>query len=379
MIKREIQDKLLSLVSQYPVMSITGPRQSGKTTLSQTLFPEFLYINLERIKDRAFALEDPEGFLDQSKLMIIDEIQNAPELLSNIQAIVDVDQQRKFIITGSQNLLISEKVSQSLAGRVAINTLLPLSIGELKSESLIEKTLVSQIFKGFYPKIYDKELDANTWYDNYIQTYLERDVRKIKNIGNLSLFQKFMKLLAGRTGQILNMSSLAGDVGVSFGTVESWISILEASYIIFKLQPYYKSFNKRLTQAPKIHFYDSGLVCSLLGINSPDQLVTHPLIGSIFESFVISNIVKSNYNKSKRFDFYYWRENHGVEIDLLYTENGKTYAYEIKSAQTLEGSMASNLLYYKELSNEDLDLTVAYGGNENQKRTQYKFVSWREL
>jgi predicted AAA+ superfamily ATPase len=379
MIKRDIEQNLMKVFHSYAVISITGPRQSGKTTLSQAIFNDFFYINLEKIVNRNFAIEDPQAFLNQSNKMIIDEIQHVPDLLSYIQTIVDEDPNRQFIITGSQNLLISEKVSQSLAGRVNINKLLPLSIRELRESDLLEKDLNTQIFKGFYPKIFDKDIDPNLWYNDYIQTYIERDVRQIKNIGDLSLFQKFMSLLAGRTGQILNTTSLANDVGISVNTVESWISILEASYLVFRLQPYYENYNKRLTKSPKIHFYDSGVVCALLGITSRDQLLSHPLIGNIFESFVISDIVKNSYNESQRLNFYYWRENHGKEIDLLYTEGNKTYAYEIKYGQTLNSDMASNLLYFKELSRADLELKIIYGGDKNQKRTEYSFVSWKDL
>jgi len=280
MIPRQVSEKLKR--SQYPVILVTGPRQSGKTTLVKHIFPKYLYQNLEIPETRIFAREDPKAFLDQAEKMVLDEVQNVPNMLSYIQGIVDGNKDRHFVLTGSQNLLISEKISQSLAGRAAITQLHPFSLEELRAVKLLEQDLITQIYKGFYPRIYDEKLAVDRWYDNYIQTYLERDVRKIKNIGDLSRFQKFMGLIAGRTGQVLNLSSLANDVGASVPTIKSWISILEASYIVFKLPPFYNNFNKRLIKAPKIHFYDSGLVCALLNINSPKHLRNHPLIGSIF-------------------------------------------------------------------------------------------------
>lgn len=379
MLKRKIANILYKALNEYQVISITGPRQSGKTTLTKDIFTEFAYFNLERVRDRNFAQEDPEAFLNQSKNIIIDEVQNVPELLSDIQVLVDEDPKRKFIITGSQNLLISEQISQSLAGRVSINTLLPFSLDELKNNNLLAENLNEQIIKGFYPKIYDKKLNHIKWYENYTSTYIERDVRKIKNIGSLSLFRKFMSLLAGRTGQVLNISSLANDTGVSVNTAESWISILEASYICFRLQPYYKNYDKRVTKSPKIHFYDSGLVCSLIGITTAEQVQTHPLVGSIFESFVISDFIKRKTNISKNQQFYYWRENHGKEIDLIYEEDGKKHIIEIKYGQTPNISMANNLIAFKKLVNEDVELNVLYGGDESQKRTEFSFISWKDM
>ena len=378
-IKRTIAKKVLSTSKKYQVVSITGPRQSGKTTLAKLVFPEMVYTNLEIPETRTFATEDPNAFLAQGNKMIIDEIQHVPELLSYIQGLVDSDKKERFVITGSQNLLISGKVAQSLAGRVSIFNLLPLSVEELKNHSLLEKNLVSQLHKGMYPKIYGEKLDAAEWYDNYIQTYLERDVRQIKNVGDLALFQKFMGLLAGRTGQILNLTSLSNVSGVSVPTISSWLSILEASYIIYRLQPYHKNFSKRLTKSPKIHFADPGLVCALLNINSPKELTNHPLLGNIFESFVFSEYLKKTTNHKSKGQLYYWREKSGREVDLLTEEGSKITAIEIKAAQTLSDGQIANLAYFRTLSNQPVKMTLVYGGNKDQKRSEYSVLSWRSL
>jgi uncharacterized protein len=380
MIKRHLENSILKAAEQYQVISISGPRQSGKTTLSKYLFPEYKYVNLESPDVRLFAQEDPRAFLSQSDFMIIDEIQNVSELLSYIQVIVDDDKTRRFIITGSQNLLISEKVSQSLAGRVAIFTLLPLSLEELRDANIMKASLREQIYTGLYPKIYDDNLDPSTWYSNYIQTYLDRDVRQIKNVENLSLFHKFIGLLAGRTGQILNQSSLANDVGVTVPTINSWLSVLEASYIIFLLQPYYKNWNKRLTKSPKIHFYDVGLACNLLNIKSTEDLENHPLLGNIFETFVVSEYIKKSINSNSNDQPYYWREKDGKEVDLIINKGRQISAIEVKLGQTFSSKQVENLLYYKKVSEETtVELQLVYGGDENQNRSNYDVVSWNQI
>ena len=257
LIQREIREKIENTSVGFPVVSITGARQTGKTTISKEIFNEYFYTNLEEITQREFAEQDPKAFLNQSDKMIIDEIQRVPELFSYIQVIVDENKEKRFIITGSQNFKISEKISQSLAGRVAIYTLPPLTNSELNNSRIKIEDIDTRMLKGSYPRIYSSEVDTATWYRSYINTYLEKDVREIKNIGDLSQFTNFLKLLAGRTGQVMNYSSLADDTGVSVPTIQNWISVLETSYIIFKLQPYSRNFNKRIIKAPKIHFYDT--------------------------------------------------------------------------------------------------------------------------
>jgi len=386
MIKRDLEERIKKGAVSYPVVSVTGPRQSGKTMLVKKIFSSWKYVNLETPEVRTFASEDPNSFLDQAEKMIIDEVQYVPELLSYIQVIVDEDKKRKFVITGSQNLLISGKVSQSLAGRVNIFNLFPLSFNELKHNFLIKKKLAEQMLNGFYPRIYSEKVEPRRWYGNYIQTYLERDVRQIKNIGDPSIFQKFLGLLAGRTGQILNLASLANDVGVTVPTIGSWISVLEASFIIVKLPPYYKSWNKRLTKSPKIHFLDSGLVCALLEISSSSELERHPLFGYIFESLVVSEFYKKMANKQERGRLYYWREKNGAEIDLLIDRGLMRKAIEIKVGATFSRDQVKNLLYFKKLTEnaadgelKETDLELVYGGEEDEKRSEYGVRSWRNL
>jgi len=379
MITREIANKLVAVSDSYPVLSVTGPRQSGKTTLVKNLFSDFLYANLEAPDARKFALDDPRIFLNQAKHMIIDEVQHVPDLLSYIQGFVDEDKSRKFVITGSQNLLISAKTSQSLAGRVFIANLFPLSLSELTTANIVENDLVTQLFKGFYPKIYDGSTEPSAWYNNYIQTYLERDVRNIKSVENLTTFQKFLGLLAGRTAQILNLTSLASDVGTSVPTIKSWLSILEASYIIKLLPSYHTNWNKRMIKAPKIHFLDTGLICALLGINKSTELARHPLIGSIFESYVFSEYVKKKANLKLAANMYFWKDKSNKEVDILLEEGTVTEAIEVKYGQTISQDYFTNLENYRTLSKTPVKTTVVYGGQGIQQRGNSMVHGWREI
>ena len=380
MFKRTLESEILNLSNQYPVISITGPRQSGKTTLSQKIFPNYYYTNLENPLTREYAKNDPQAFLNQNKLMIIDEIQRIPDLFSFLQVIVDDDKTRKFVITGSQNFLISEKVSQTLAGRVAIFKLLPLSFRELKMNNSRPKDVINFLLRGSYPKVYDQQLDANKWYSYYVETYLQRDVREIEAILDLSQFQKFLVLLAGRTGQILNLASLGNDTGVSSTTIKSWLSILEASYITFRLLPYHQNINKRLVKSPKIYFYDTGLVCALLNIRTRDQLMTHPLIGNIFETFVVSEFQKENLHQQQSIDFYFFRDKIGNEIDLVYLKESSLHLVEIKSAQSFNPRFMKVFNYFEKLSPiRNLSNKIVYGGNEYQKRTNFELFPWDEF
>jgi uncharacterized protein len=379
MISRELSQGLLTKAIGYPVISVTGPRQSGKTTLIKDLFPNYTYTNLESPDIREFASSDPRTFLSQAKKMIIDEIQRVPELLSYVQVYVDEDSERRYVISGSQNLLISDKVSQSLAGRVFIANLFPLSLHELASADLIKPTLVSQMITGFYPKIYHESLDPSLWYKNYIQTYLEQDVRNIKNVDSLSIFQKFLGLLAGRTAQILNVSSIASDTGISIPTVQSWLSILEASYVIRLLPSYHNNWTKRIIKAPKIHFLDTGLVCSLLNINKTSELAQHPLVGSIFESFVFSEFVKSKENLQITTNMYYWRDKLGREVDLLLDMGNATEAIEVKYGQTIGKDFFTHIDYYKNLAQRDTKGVVIYGGEGIHSRGDFSVRGWKEI
>lgn len=381
MIARELEKKLKELIKTYPVIALTGPRQSGKTTLVKKLFSKsHKYVNLENIELRNFAKNDPQAFLqDNPSPLIIDEAQYVPDLFSYIQILVDEKKDSKFILTGSQNFLLLEKISQSLAGRVSIFHLLPLSLTELKNAHYTPPSLEDLLFSGSYPKIYDQKLEPKEWYANYIQTYAERDVRSLKNIKDLGSFQIFLKMCAARTGQLLNLNSLGNDCGISHNTAKEWINILEASFIIFSLRPHFNNFNKRLVKSPKIYFYDSGVLCYLLGIESPDQLKTHYLRGGIFESFILSELIKNRINKKKSPNFYFWRDQHGHEVDCL-IENEFLTPVEIKSAKTINSEFFEGLNYWNRLAKNTPENTfLIYGGNENQTRSYGKIISWKNL
>lgn len=383
MFKRELEKKLKELIQAYPVIALTGPRQSGKTTLVQELFGKtYRYVNLENLELRNFAKNDPKAFLQENKNpLIIDEAQYVPELFSYVQVIVDENKQPgQFILTGSQNFLLLEKISQSLAGRVSIFHLLPLSLNELKMADYSLTSLEKLLFTGFYPRIYDQKLEPKEWYSNYITTYTERDVRNLKNVQDLGTFQIFLKMCAARTGQLLDLTSIGNDCGVSHNTIKDWINILEASFIIFLLRPHFNNFNKRLVKSPKIYFYDTGLLCHLLGIESPDQIKTHYLRGGIFESFIMSELIKNKINQKKNPNLYFWRDQHGHEIDCL-IENGPLLTpVEIKSAKTINSDFFDGLNYWNNLSKNDPKNTfLIYGGEENQTRSQGKIISWKSL
>ncbi len=384
MIKRALEEKLLKYSKQYPVVALTGPRQSGKTTLVKKIFKKYAYVNLEDLEVRSFAQNDPKGFLKQyGKKVIFDEIQRVPELFSYIQITVDeIGENGQYIFTGSQNFLLMEKINQSLAGRVAILKLLPFSVSELQEANKISKktTIADLMFRGFYPKVYNENIDIEQYYLNYIQTYVERDVRLIKNITNLSQFSKFLTLVASRTGQVLNITSLADDCGINHNTAKDWLSILEVSYIIFLLQPHYKNYSKRIMKMPKIYFYDTGLLCSLLNITTSKQVDTHFLKGSIFESFVIADFLKQQYNQAKKETLFFWRNKTGKEVDLIIDKNSKIIPIEIKSGQTVREDYFKGLKYYNNLSGTDPKKSfVIYGGDRKQITKDGVVLGWREL
>ena len=379
MIDRQIEKELKLLKNEFPIIAILGPRQSGKTTLSKKVFKEYEYISFEDYDVREFAENDPRGFLDRYKENIIfDEIQRVPKIISYLQTHVDQHNRNgEIIITGSHNFLLMEQISQSLAGRVGITKLLPFSIKEIEQLNIEKDEL---IFKGFYPRIYDQEIRAETFYKNYISTYIEKDIRQIKKITKLDVFIKFMKLLAGRTGQELNLNSLGEECGVSHNTILEWISVLEASFIVYRLKPYYKNYNKRLVKKPKLYFTDTGLVCSLLGIKKKEELDYHFLKGAIFETFIINEVLKANYNIGGRFEIFYWRDNHKKEIDLIIDIGVKQLGIEIKSSGTVNEKYFDGLKYWKELTKIDTDdLYLIYGGAENMIRNGMNVVSWNNI
>lgn len=379
MIKRKQESVVKKSAKQFPIVGIVGPRQSGKTTLAQTTFKNYQYVSLEDLDMRDFATRDPRKFLETySGNVIFDEIQNTPELFSYIQSHTDKAKiPGQYILTGSQHFSMMESISQTLAGRIALHTLLPLSLDEFNKGETSSESYVKYLFTGCYPRIYDQNIDPQQFYSNYIQTYIERDVRNIKNVTNLTTFQRFVKLCAGRVGQLLNLSSLANDVGITHNTAASWISLLEASFIVYLHKPYYKNFNKRVTKSPKLYFYDTGLAVSLLGVESEKQLSTHHLIGSLFENMVISEYLKFRFNEGKQNNAYFWRDKTGREIDLLIENERKLYSIEIKSGKTISSDYFSNLNYWQALTGNTSDTSyVLYGGNEKQKRSEATVFNW---
>jgi len=382
MIQRILKKKLLELSHVFPVVSVTGPRQSGKTTLVKATFPTYKYVTLEDPDINEVALKDPRKFLQNHKNgLIIDEAQRAPELFSYIQGIVDQSNKAgEFILTGSQNFLLLEKISQSLAGRVAILKLLPFSLEELRNAGFVEKDPDKLIFDGMYPRLYDKKIKPVDYYPYYIQTYVERDVKLIKNIVNQSAFIRFMKMCAGRAGQLLNVSELANSSGINHRTVNSWLSILQASYILYFLQPHHKNFNKRLVKMPKLYFYDTGLACSLLGIKKQEQLSLHFNYGSLFENFIINEFLKYALNKGEMAENYFWRDKSGNEIDLIVESGNLLVPIEIKSGKTFSNDFFKNLKYWNKLSGKKpADNFVIYGGDKSFDLTDGMVLSWKEM
>lgn len=381
MIPRVAERRLKEIAKYFPVVSLNGPRQSGKTTLIKACFPDLDYVSLEDPDNRLMAEEDPRNFLgNHPDGAIFDEVQRTPQLFSYIQEVVDNRPEIKFILSGSQNFLLTENITQSLAGRTGLLTLLPLSMEELKADNLLPDSPEEMIYNGFYPRIYDKNIPAGIFYSNYLSTYVERDVRLIKNIGDLGLFSKFMKLCAGRAGQLLNYSNLANDTGVSVNTVKTWISILEASYIVFTLPPYHKNFNKRLIKSPKLYFYDTGLLCQLLQISSPEQLNMHFNRGGIFENLCLLEIKKQYTSRGANPQLAFWKNNQGKEIDIILETDQKTKAMEVKSAKTYASRFTENLAYWQKLSNEDPNNSyVLYAGDMERKVKNATLVPWNKI
>ena len=380
MIARTIQQKIENLASKFPIVTLTGPRQSGKSTLLRHAFPDYQYVSLENLDVRTFATEDPHGFLKTyPRHVIIDEAQRVPTLFSYIQTHVDeVDEPGLYILSGSHNFLLMETVNQSLAGRTAILKLLPFSHDEKVSGGILPSTIDEEIFYGGYPRIFDKNISPTDYYPFYLQTYVERDVRMMKNIGDLSAFTRFLKLCAGRIGQLLNLSSLTNDCGISVPTASSWLSLLEASYICHLLRPDWNNFSKRLVKTPKLYFYDTGLACSLLDISSPSQLATHYLRGGLFENLVITNFLKRAWNKGYEADLRFWRDSQGNEVDLLLYD-GSTHptAYEIKSGATFNTDFFSGLTKWASLSDTPTtSLNVIYSGKDTLTTSKGTLLAW---
>ncbi len=382
MIKRDLLTKADELLQKFPVIAITGPRQSGKTTLSKLLRPDYKYVNLELLDNRAFAEEDPRGFLKAYQSgVILDEVQYVPSLFPYIKDLTDTkNASGEYILTGSQHFLLLEKITQSLAGRVALLQLLPLSLQELQEADQAPKEPEDFIWNGGYPRLYNENINPLDFYPSYIQTYVERDVRQIIKVNNLRLFRQFLVACAGRVGQLVNFSELGNILGIDHKTVKSWISILEASYIVFLLPPFYRNFEKRIVKSPKLYFYDTGLACSLLNITSSDQVNAHFAKGGLFENMIIQELLKTGYNQGQRPGFYFWRDRNQQEIDLLFERNGKITAIEIKAGKTINNRFFKNLYAFQNMAGKDQTrLFCVYGGEQEQHRSEVIVLPWDRL
>ena len=381
MITRQLGEKAQQLFGQFPALMITGPRQSGKTTLIRSLFSELPYVSLEEPDIRQRALEDPRSFLkNYPNGAVLDEVQRVPNLFSYLQGIIDSNADCHFVLSGSQHFLLMEQVTQSLAGRVAILQLLPLSLLEMKNAELPLSSVEETMFTGGYPRIFNQEITPYDFHTSYLQTYVERDVRQLRQVSDLDLFVRFIRLCAGRIGQLLNVHSLASDVGISTPTAQAWLSVLQTSHIIFLLQPHFKNFNKRLVKTPKLYFTDTGLACNLLGIEKAEQLTSHFLRGGLFENLIILELLKNRYNQGKKSNLYFWRDNHGREVDCLVENIDRFKAIEIKSSQTTNSAFFDGLNFWKDLTADATEsMSVVFGGDISIQAAKGDYISWRDL
>lgn len=381
MVSREAEKIIKKYAKQFRSLAVIGPRQSGKTTLVRQIFSRKAYVSLENPDERLFATQDPRGFLNRFKNgAVLDEVQRAPELFNYLQQILDdAKKDGLFILTGSNNFLLQSSISQSLAGRVGYIDLLPLTIPEINFFDKKPASLPEYIFYGGYPELFDKNRVPAVWYPSYIRTYIERDVKQLKNIENTLLFNRFIQLCAGRTGQQLNITALSNECGIDIKTVTAWLGILESSFIIYLLQPHYKNFNKRLVKTPKLYFYDTGVACSLLGIRKWQEVNVSPFYGALTENFCINELLKKKYNSGSTANFFYWRDNKGVEIDLL-LDNGKTLIpVEIKAGQTFNESFLKSMGYWNNISGNDGGILI-YGGDHNYKRSdKIQVTGWQNI
>ena len=383
MIKRDLQGALARF-SKFPVVGVFGPRQSGKTTLVRDYFKNHKYLNLEDPDTRDFAINDPQGFLKANENqhgIIIDEFQYSPQILSYIQ--IESDEKKRpgyFVLTGSQNFLMNQAITQSLAGRIGILTLLPLSLHELNNANLLSDNVNETLVKGGYPRIYTENFTPDEFYPSYIHSYVERDVRQLVNVENLRTFRKFMQLCASRVGQLLNISDLAMNCGINQKTVEKWLSILEASYILYLLTPYHDTFTKRIIKTPKIFFYDTGLACSLLGLKTIEDITLSPWRGHLFECLIISDFYKQFYNTGSQPSLYFWRDKNGyIEVDCIMDRASRLFPIEIKSIATVRSDLFNSLEKWHELAKTNADNSyLVYGGDLTQKRTHGNLVGWKD-
>jgi predicted AAA+ superfamily ATPase len=380
--KRKLKKQMDVYLKKYPILALTGPRQSGKTTFLRKQFPDYTYVNLEDSDLRAFALNDPKGFLEQyNRYIIFDEVQRTPKLFSDLQARVDEDKiMGQYILSGSQNFHLMSSINQSLAGRVALFKLFPFDVQEMQQAGWLDDDYAVNLQKGFYPGIYDRDIKPKFFYSNYIQTYVERDLHELIHVKDLRQFRNFISLCAGRVGQLLNLNSLANECGISQPTAKSWISKLETSYIVYQLQPYYTNLNKRVTKSPKLYFYDTGLLCYLLKINDAASIKTSAYKGSLFENFVINEYIKQNYHQNLLLDCWYWRDAAGHEVDFIWQHSEKLNLVEIKASETIMPDMFKGLTYLdKLLPGKISSKTLVHTGSANQNRTAAKVQSWKNI
>ena len=381
MIPRHAQQTLLRLAKGFPILVITGPRQSGKTTLARATFPEHQYISLEDLDERAFATEDPRGFLARfdDKGVILDEVQHVPSLLSYLQTLNDLNPvMGRVVLTGSQQFGLIEAVSQSLAGRAGMVQLLPLSLPEVAAHQPLDN-LDKALYTGLYPAIYQRDLSPSDWYAGYLTTYVERDVRQVLQVQDLATFTRFIRLCAARAGQLLNISNLASDAGISQSAAKQWLSVLEASYVLYMLQPYHENYGKRLIKSPKLYFYDTGLAAYLLGINDAQQMNIHSSRPALFENLVLNAAIKSRLNLGKTHQCYFWRDSAGLEVDLIMQNSQGLLPIEVKSGQTIASDWFKNQKKWQEISKSSAQAQLIYGGEQSYVRNGVACHSWKAM
>ena len=379
---RTIKKAMDIYLGKYPILVLTGPRQSGKTTFLKNEFTNYTYINLENLDNRTYALNDPNGFLaEHGDFVIFDEAQRAPELFSYLQTKVDNDKiMGQYILSGSQNFHLMRNISQSLAGRVALFKLLPFDNQEMEHAEWLNDDYAVNLQRGFYPAIYDRDIPSKVFYSNYVQTYVERDLTELIQVKNLKQFRNFITLCAARVGQLLNLNSLANECGISQPTAKAWISVLETSYILYQLQPFHSNINKRMTKNSKLYFYDTGLVCFLLKINDASSLKTSAYKGSLFENYVINEYIKQQYHQNLLIDFWFWRDAVGHEVDFIWQNTEKLNLVEIKASETINPDMFKGLSYMKKFMPDIIESkTIVHTGLFNQKRTAGEVLSWKKI
>ena len=379
---RTIKKAMDIYLGKYPILVLTGPRQSGKTTFLKNEFPNYTYINLENLDNRTYALNDPNGFLaEHGNFVIFDEAQRAPELFSYLQTKVDNDKiMGQYILSGSQNFHLMRNISQSLAGRVALFKLLPFDNLEMEDAEWLNDDYAVNLQRGFYPAIYDRDIPSKVFYSNYVQTYVERDLTELIQVKNLKQFRNFITLCAARVGQLLNLNSLANECGISQPTAKSWISVLETSYILYQLQPFHSNINKRMTKNSKLYFYDTGLVCFLLKINDAASLKTSAYKGSLFENYVINEYIKQQYHQNLLLDFWFWRDAVGHEVDFIWQNTEKLNLVEIKASETIITDMFKGLSYMNKFMPDLIESkTIVHTGLFNQNRTAGEVLSWKKI